>query len=399
VRTEGPRARLIICLCIVLAGFLPPNGAHAANPAIGLKLVLDGFTKPVYAADADDGSGRLFVVEKRGLIRIVRDGERIKEPFLDLRGVVTSEGNEQGLLSVAFHPEYAENGRFFIAYTDLDGDVVIARYTVSREDPTLADPASAVVLLTISKPYDDHNGGLLVFGPDGYLYASVGDGGAPAEQDGNGQNLQTMLGKLLRIDVNREENGKSYAVPDDNPFVGNPDALPEIWAFGLRNPWRFSFDRETDDLYIADVGMWMSEEINLQPAGDAGGRNYGWNIMEGNLCHTPDSNGVCLTDGLTPPVHEYHHGAECAIIGGYVYRGSSVQELGGWYVFGDLCSGRIMGLERSEDGWAAYNLTKTPLQITSFGEDATGELYVTDLSGGLYRVVERPDGVRGWQVT
>jgi glucose/arabinose dehydrogenase len=393
------RILLATCLLGTLFGLLPPNGARAASPEIGLHLVLDGFTKPVYVADAGDGSRRLFVVEKRGLIRVVAGGKRIRDPFLDLRGAISSEGNEQGLLSVAFHPAYVENGRFFVAYTDLDGDVVVARYTVSRDDPDLADPESGVDLLKIEKPYDDHNGGLLEFGPDGYLYVSVGDGGAPAETDGNGQNLALMLGKILRLDVDREEDGLPYAIPPDNPFVGNPEARPEIWAYGLRNPWRFSFDRKSGDLYIADVGMWMSEEINLQPAGDAGGQNYGWNIMEGNLCHSPGRDGVCTAEGLTPPIHEYHHGAECAIIGGYVYHGTEVADLNGWYVFGDLCSGRIMGLEGTADGWTAYNLTKTPLQITSFGVDESGEIYVTDLAGGLYRVVERPAGVRGWQVT
>ncbi len=393
------RRLLTLCLCLVLFCVLPPNMARAAHPAIGLQLMLDGFTKPVYVADAGDGSGRLFVVEKRGLIRIVSDGKRMRDPFLDLRGTITSEGNEQGLLSVAFHPGYAENGRFFVAYTDLDEDLVITRFSVSSDDPNLAAPDSAVVLLTIPKPYDDHNGGLLAFGPDGYLYAGVGDGGAPAEPEGNAQNLENMLGKIVRIDVDREENGLPYAIPPDNPFAGMPAALPEIWAHGLRNPWRFSFDRATGDLYIADVGMWMSEEINVQPAGNEGGENYGWNVMEGNLCHTPGDSGVRATEGLTPPVHEYHHGAECAIIGGYVYHGQALPALDGWYLFGDLCSGRIMGLERTESGWAAFYLTKTPLLITSFGEDAAGELYVTDLDGGLYRVVERPAGVTGWQVT
>jgi glucose/arabinose dehydrogenase len=390
--------RSVLAFGIVLAALgVPPLAAGAEHPAIALKLVLDGFTKPVYVADAHDGSGRLFVVEKRGLIRIVRDGERVKDPFLDLRAIVNSEGNEQGLLSVAFHPEYPRNGRFFVAYTDFDGALVIARYLVSDNNPGLAAPESTTILLTIPKPEDDHNGGLLLFGPDGFLYVGVGDGGAEAEPAGNAQDLGSLLGKLLRLDVDREEDGRAYAVPDDNPFVAQPGARPEIWAYGLRNPWRFSFDRATGDLYLADVGLWMAEEIDVQPAGDRGGQNYGWNVMEGELCHQPDAEGVCATEGLTPPVYSYHHGAECAVIGGYVYRGAAVSSLTGWYLFGDLCSGRIRGMTRTDDGWSVFNLTKTPLALTSFGEDAAGELYVTDLAGGLYRVVVRPDGVTGWR--
>jgi glucose/arabinose dehydrogenase len=209
--------------------------------------------------------------------------------------------------------------------------------------------------------------------------------------------LGSLLGKLLRLDVDRAEDGQHYAVPGDNPFVDRPGARPEIWAYGLRNPWRFSFDRSTGDLYLADVGLWMSEEIDVQPAGDRGGQNYGWNVMEGDLCHQPDGGDVCATEGLTPPVYSYHHGAECAVIGGYVYRGAAFSSLIGWYLFGDLCSGRIRGMARAGDGWSVFNLTKTPLAITSFGEDAAGELYVTDLAGGLYRVVARPDGATGWR--
>lgn len=399
-RVLHARLGLVFAVCVVTAvGVLPAASVRADHPAIALELVLDGFTKPVYVADAKDGSGRLFVVEKRGLIRIVREGKRVKEPFLDLRAVVRSDGNEQGLLSAAFHPDYPANGRLFVAYTDLNGDLVVARYSVSDEHPDLVSPASATILLTVAKSYDDHNGGQLVFGPDGYLYLGIGDGGAEAEPAGNAQNLESPLGKLMRIDVDRKEGDRPYAVPADNPFVLDTSAWPEIWAFGLRNPWRFSFDRATGDLYLADVGLWMAEEINVQAAGDGGGHNYGWNLMEGELCHRPGDDGVCATEGLTSPVYTYHHGAECAVIGGYVYRGAEIPSLDGWYLFGDLCSGRIKGLTRGSDGWAAVNMTKTPLAITSFGEDAEGELYVTDLDGGLYRVVERPAGVTGWRAS
>jgi len=326
---------------MAVVGAMPPAPTRADHPSIALQLVLDGFREPVYVADAGDGSGRLFVVEKRGLIRIVRDGKRIKEPYLDLREIVSSGGGEQGLLSVTFHPDYPTNGRFFVAYTDLNGDLVIARYLVSGDDSDLAAPESVTVLLTIPIPYGEHNGGLLLFGPDGNLYAGVGDGGREAEPQRNAQNLESLLGKLLRIDVDLEVDGKPYAIPPDNPFASNPDARPEIWAYGLRNPWRFSFDRMTGDLYVGDIGMEMSEEINVQPAGGRGGENYGWNMMEGDLYHTPGEGGVCVADGLARPVYSYHHGAECAIIGGYVYHGAAIPPFDGRYLFGDLCSGRI----------------------------------------------------------
>jgi glucose/arabinose dehydrogenase len=379
--------------------FVSNSAAFALKTAkspIALQLILDGFTKPVYVADAGDESGRLFVVEKRGLIRIVRDEKRIKEPFLDLRSIVQSEGNEQGLLSVAFHPKYGDNGRFFVAYTDLNGDLVVARYEVSPDDSDLADPLSGVQLLLVPKPYDDHNGGLVVFGPDGYLYLGVGDGGAPAEPARNGQDLKRLLGKLVRIDVDRAEDGHEYAIPADNPFVGVPGARPEIWAYGLRNPWRFSFDRETGDLFIADVGLWMKEEVDIQPDDSAGGQNYGWNYYEGSLCHQSPDTGACDMTGLTHPVATYDHGQDCAIIGGYVYRGSDVPALVGTYVLGDLCSGQIKQMTRTGDTWTISELLSTPLSITSFGQDARGELYVTDLDGGLYRVVERSSGSGDW---
>jgi glucose/arabinose dehydrogenase len=389
----------VLVLCVVFASVSSVLGAKAADSPIALRLILDGFTKPVYVADAGDGSGRLFVVEKRGLIRIVRDGERIKEPFLDLRSKVTSDGNEQGLLSVAFHPQYPENGRFFVAYTDLKGDLVVERYEVSPDDPDVTDPASGVEVLLIPKPYDDHNGGLVLFGPDGYLYLGVGDGGAPAEPARNGQDLKRLLGKIVRIDVDRAEDGHAYAVPADNPFVGVPGARPEIWAYGLRNPWRFSFDRETGDLFIADVGLWMKEEVDIHPADTPGGQNYGWNVYEGSICHQPPDTGYCEMGGLTHPVATYDHGEDCAIIGGYVYRGAAIPALVGTYVLGDICSGQIKQMKRTGETWEITGLLATPLAITSFGEDARGELYVTDLDGGLYRVVERASENSDWLAT
>jgi len=386
---------LILAMLLALNGLATPQNAHAVESPIALQLVIDGFTKPVYVADAGDGSRRLFVVEKRGLIRIVQDGKRIKEPFLDLRERVKSDGNEQGLLSVAFHPRYAENGQFFVAYTDLSGDVVVARYDVSSDDVDRANPTSGLPILLVPKPYDDHNGGLVLFGPDGYLYLGVGDGGAPAEPARNAQDLKRLLGKIVRIDIDRAEDGHQYAIPADNPFVGVPGVRPEIWAYGLRNPWRFSFDRETGDLLIADVGLWMKEEIDFQPAGTPGGQNYGWNYYEGAACHQPVDTGVCDMPGLTHPVATYDHGQDCAIIGGYVYRGQEIPALAGTYVLGDICSGQIKQMIRTGEAWAISDLLATSVQITSFGEDARGELYLTDLAGGLYRMVDgnRASGV------
>jgi glucose/arabinose dehydrogenase len=389
---------LVLALLLVIA-FVPTatgRETRAADSPIALQLVLDGFTKPVYVADAGDESRRLFVVEKRGLIRIVRDGKRVKEPFLDLRSFVKSDSNEQGLLSLAFHPIYAKNGRFFVAYTDLNGDLVVARYEVSPADPDLADPTSEVNLLLVPKPYDDHNGGLVLFGPDGYLYLSVGDGGAKAEPARSGQDLKRLLGKIVRIDVDHAEGGHEYAIPSDNPFVGVPGVRPEIWAYGLRNPWRFSFDRELGDLFIADVGLWMKEEVDIHLAGTPGGQNYGWNYYEGSICHQSPDTGYCEIGGLTHPVATYDHGQDCAIIGGYVYRGTAIPDLVGTYLLGDICSGQIKQMKRTGETWAITELLSTPLSITSFGEDAQGELYVTDLEGGLYRVVKRTSADRNW---
>lgn len=311
-----------------------------------LEKVATGLSHPVHLTHASDGSGRLFIVEQEGSIRVARAGELLPTPFLDISGLVRS-GGERGLLSVAFHPQYATNGLFYVNYTDTSGDTVVARYSVSA-NPDRADAATGVVLLTIPQPYSNHNGGQLQFGPDGYLYIGMGDGGA-----------------------------------------GPGPPLDEIWALGLRNPWRFSFDRRTGDLYIADVGQDAFEEIDVQPAGSRGGENYGWNIMEGTHCFSPPTG--CRQAGLTMPVATYRTGENCAITGGYVYRGTRVQTLIGTYVFGDYCSGRIWGLRKSNrGGWTYTELLNTDLQITSFGEEEAGELYVADHRGAIYRVSPLP---------
>jgi glucose/arabinose dehydrogenase len=279
---------------------------------------------------------------------------------------------------MAFDPIYATTGQFWVTYTTLT-DEVLARYSVS-DNPTRADPASAQIILQIPHPTTEHFGGQLQFGPDGYLYLSVGDGGyAPDTPSLNGQRLTVLLGKLLRLDV----SGDTYKIPPDNPFIGQPEIRPEIWAYGFRNPWRFSFDRATNDIYIADVGEKDIEEINLQPAGSAGGENYGWNIFEGRLRYSEGPE-----TGLTWPIFEVNHEVGfCAIIGGYVYRGTALPELAGAYLFSDYCTGQVWALSQNGSGdWMPRKLLDTPFQVTSFGEDAAGEVYVLGADGDVYQL-------------
>ncbi len=364
-----------------------PTAAGAAAP-ISLEPLADGFTRPATIANAGDGSGRLFIVEQGGAIWIVRDGERLEQPFLDIGELVSARGNEQGLLGLAFHPRYAESGLLFVYYTDTDGDDTLARYRVS-ENADAADQGSAVVLLSVEDPAANHNGGQLAFGPDGYLYVALGDGGGGGDSFGNGQNLGTLLGSILRIDVDGEgdHEGRPYGIPADNPFVGREDARPEIWAWGLRNPWRFSFDRETGDLYIADVGQNAVEEVNVQPAGSPGGENYGWNTMEGADCFRAQR---CDQSGLTLPAATYRHGSDeggCSITGGYVYRGQAMPQLAGAYLYSDYCTGNLWALRRAGGGWDNQLLGRLDMNPSSFGEDEAGELYVADHRGGVvYRV-------------
>ncbi len=358
----------------------PASPTPAAAPmTLGLTLAASGFNKPVYLTYPPDGSGRLFVVEQPGFIRIIKNGNLLPNPFLDITQMVNSRGNEEGLLGLAFHPQYSQNGRFFVHYTDSSQSVVIARFNVSASNPDQADPASEKILLTIPHPFTNHNGGQLVFGPDGYLYIGVGDGGSQGDPNLNGQNLKVLLAKILRIDV----NGDSYAIPPSNPFANKPGARPEIWAYGLRNPWRVSFDMQTNDLYIGDVGQDLYEEVDFQPSNDKGGENYGWSFMEG--FHPYKGSAPA---GLTAPVAEYSHaGGNCAIVGGYVYRGKNLPDLVGTYIFGDYCTGYMWSLKRSGSTWQMKSLMNAPFSISSFGEDAAGELYVLDLNGGaLYRL-------------
>jgi hypothetical protein len=334
---------------------------------------------------------RLFVVEQGGRVRVIRRDSLLATPFLDVRGKISS-GGERGLLSLAFHPQYANNGRFYVYFTNPGGDIRIVRYTVSTTDANVADSLSGDTVLAVPHPGEsNHNGGQLAFGPDGKLYAGLGDGGGGGDLDTNAQNTSRLLGKLLRLDV---DGTTGYAIPPDNPFFGDPPpARPEIWAFGLRNPWRFSFDRQTGDLYIADVGQGLWEEVDVAAAPAASrGVNYGWNVMEGRHCY---SAGTCNQSGLTLPPVEYGHTAgACSITGGYVYRGARVPALVGHYFYSDYCthfvrSFRYVGGQATDQrDWTAQ--LDPGGNVSSFGEDGRGELYVVVHGGDLYRVVEAP---------
>lgn len=353
--------------------------------AIDLQPVATGLERPVYVAAAPDGTARLFVVEQPGRIRLIHNGQVLATPFLDITPLVESGGSEQGLLSIAFPPDFADSRLFYVYYTarrgEGVGDNTIARYRVSADDPNRADPESGETLIAVPDSRRNHNGGLLLFGPDGYLYAGLGDGGGGGDPDGNGQNPATLLGSLLRIDP-RPAGG--YAIPDGNPFADSGEGAPEVWAWGLRNPWRFSFDRETGDLFIADVGQNAIEEIDFLPAGTPGGTNFGWNVMEGTTCYLEAS---CDTTGLTLPVAEYTHEFGCSVTGGYVYRGVLEPELDGVYLFGDFCSGLVWGMGRDASGaWVVSEPVETGLGISSFGEDAEGELYLVAISGEIFRI-------------
>ena len=364
----------------MLMATLAWGGAAGAN-TFGLQLLVSGLTNPVALANAGDGSNRLFIVDQTGIIKIYDGTQVLATPFLNITSKVLS-GGERGLLGLAFDANYASNGFFYVFYTSQPaGDVTIARYSVTA-DPSVANPNSELILKTQAHPtFANHNGGALVFGPDGCLYAGIGDGGGGGDPDNNGQNLGTLLGKIIRISPS---DGTPCAAAPGNPFVGTPGARGEIWALGLRNPWRITFDRQTGDLLIADVGQNSREEVNFQPAA-AAGRNYCWRRKEGTLIF--DANIPCTAGTPTDPVLEYDHsGGNCSITGGYRYRGSKFPGFVGTYFYGDFCSGRIWGATESGGAWTTVELLDTALNISSFGEDEAGEIYVAHLSGALYRL-------------
>ncbi|RIK30696.1 MAG: glucose dehydrogenase [Anaerolineae bacterium] len=350
---------------------LPPDATTFPNPdAYTWQLVTDGFDRPVDLQP--DPSGRLWIVEKLGHIHLVQNGQRVKEPFINLEDRVNDSSNEMGVLGLALHPNFAQNGYFYVNYTGARGDTFISRFTANGDS---ADPNSEVILLRVEQPYPNHNGGTLNFGPDGYLYAGLGDGGSGGDPEGNGQSLDTLLGKILRIDV---DSAQPYAVPPDNPFGD------EIWAYGLRNPWRMSFDSLTGDLYIGDVGQGDWEEIDFSPAGSPGGENFGWDHREG--AHDFEGGGPA---GMIDPIAEYNHNeGGCSVTGGYVYRGA-MPEWSGIYLYGDYCTGQVWGLIRSGGAWQNQLLFGTDFRITSFGQDANGEVYIIDDNGGVYLLTRK----------
>lgn len=420
-----PKQLWIILFCLILSvGFSPfenkdvQAGNQSSWPIIDTNLIVGGLEDPVHITNAGDGSGRLFVVEQRGRIRIIVNNA-VQSTFLDIsdrvRSPATVGGTEEGLLSVAFPPGFGiGKPYFYVYYTLLNGDNRVSRFTVSG-NPNLADPASERTILDLAHPtYGNHNGGQLAFGPDGYLYIGTGDGGGGGDPNNNAQNPGSLLGKMLRIDVeptstplstgefitylpfipnnsSSPPNSQPYLIPPDNPFVGMAGYHSEIWALGLRNPWRFSFDRLTGDLFIGDVGQNSWEEVDYQPATSSGGENYGWNIMEGMVCY---NSSTCDSSGMTMPVFTYQtQVAGCAVSGGYVYRGASYPGLQGIYFAGDYCSGRIWGLQNAGGTWQSQELADTIFQISSFGEDELGELYLADRSSGnIYQIIETTSG-------
>lgn len=352
-----------------------------------LEPFAEGLERPIGVTNAADGSGQLFVNEQAGRVRVVdADGQLREQPFVDLTDRI-SAGGERGLLGLAFHPDYGTNRRLFVNYTDREGNTVISELRASGDGQT-ADPDSEKVLLRVDQPYANHNGGQLAFGPDGYLYIGLGDGGSGGDPHGNGQNTNVLLGKILRIDVDSPAAGdKAYAVPADNPFVDGGGA-PEVWAFGLRNPWRFSFDAATGDLYIGDVGQNQWEEIDRLPAGSPGGANFGWNVTEGRHCYQDSS---CDQRPFILPIAEYSHdGGNCSVTGGSVYRGSAMRDLVGIYVMADYCSGRVFTLNVDEGTTTPKQVAQTDAAITSFGTAEDGEIYATDQSGGTLLHVALP---------
>jgi glucose/arabinose dehydrogenase len=384
------RAAILVALVLVVGIGIGTQLNHSSAQGIStgnytlVPIVASGLERPVLVIEPDDGTGRLFILEQPGRIRIVEDGDLLDNSFLDITGITGVTSNERGLLGLALDPDFAENGLFYVNYTQSsDGDTIIARYSVSEDDPNIADRDSEFVIIEIDQPYGNHNGGMLSFGPDGYLYIGMGDGGSGGDPDGNAQNPQTLLGAMLRIDV-KSDSEAPYTIPEDNPFADGEEGLPEIWAIGLRNPWRFSFDIETGDLYIGDVGQNQYEEVDFQPADSTGGENYGWNIYEAS--HSYEG---ATQEGTVPPIAEYGRSAGCSITGGYVYRGEDVPSLTGLYLYSDFCTGTVWWARQDDDGeWEGDVLFDTDIPVSSFGQDLAGEIYIVDHRGGVYLLTD-----------
>jgi glucose/arabinose dehydrogenase len=359
-------------------GATPPR---TTSPTLALTPVVSGLTNPLGMESSHDNTGRLFIVEQGGTIRILQNGALNAAPFLDVTSLVES-GGEKGLLGLAFHPSYSTNRKFYVNYTRrVAGQLqsVISEYLASAANPNQADISTARILLTYNQPFDNHNGGQLAFGPDGFLYIGVGDGGSGGDPNNNGQTKTVVLGKVLRIDVNSTSAGKQYAIPAGNPFASGVGGAPEIFAWGFRNPWRFSFD--SSRLFVADVGQDAFEEIDIVEVG----KNYGWRIMEGTHCFNPSTN--CDQTGLTLPIFDYPHSDGEAVTGGFVYRGSAIPSLVGAYVFGDFISGNIWFLSQNGSTWTRTLAIASGRGVSSFGRDDSGEIYVVDYSGTILRLV------------
>jgi glucose/arabinose dehydrogenase len=379
-------------IAVISALLLVTEAAQAATGGLVTFVQVPGtFADPIGVTNAGDGSNRLFVVERAGTIRVVKNGQLLVTPFLNISSLINcTDCGERGLLGLAFHPDYENNGDFFVFYTRTGGDLVVARYEVSA-NPDVANAGSAAILLVVDHPRTNHNGGQLAFGPDGYLYIGTGDGGGGGDPDENGQNINTLLGKILRIDVDGadaypSDPDRNYAIPANNPFAGATPGADEVWAYGLRNPWRFSFDRQTGDLYIGDVGQVTWEEIDFQPAASGGGENYGWDCREGAHNYTDgngDLNAGCPVASVDP-ILEYSHSLGCSVTGGFVYRGGVPSFLSGEYLYGDFCTGRIWRGFQDPD-WESEELFDTSFGISSFGESETGRIYFTDLFGDSLR--------------
>jgi len=363
-----------------------PNGTGTAG-LDGSSVTVEPFARivdsPLSLTAPDDGTGRLFVANQVGQVWLVSaDGKVARNPMVDLSDRIAS-GGERGLLGLAAHPDFATDPRVFVDFTNKDGDSVIASLKVDPTEPDRLDPATFKRLLLVEQPYPNHNGGSIQFGPDGYLYIAFGDGGAGGDPHGNGQNPDALLGKILRIDVDDVPAGKPYGIPADNPFAAG-GGKPEIWLLGMRNPWRMSFDRQTGDLWIGDVGQDRWEEVDVVRAGSPGGQNFGWNVMEGGHCY---NTAICDQAGLTLPVAEYGHELGCAVAGGYVYRGSRYPFLVGTYLFSDNCSGRLFAIAAGSDGPSVpVEVGTGGGSVAGFGEDADGELYSLTLEGAVSRI-------------
>ena len=376
-------------------------------------LIADGYKKPVFITSYPNNAKLLYIVEQAGLIKIINDGKKLSRPFFDINKRVVNPnrpGDERGLLGFAFHPNHTNNGKFYINYMDNDGNTIISEFSTNSE--LRANHKSERIILKLKQPYGNHNGGDIQFGPDGYLYISIGDGGKAGDPLNAGQDLSSLFGKIIRIDIEQ----KPYGIPKSNPFFGQKDKREEIWAWGLRNVWRFSFDKQTGDKYLADVGQNKWEEVNFEPASSKGGLNYGWRIMEANHCYDPKEN--CPTEGLIKPIIEYPNDANhpafafriieelsfsetdvegCSVTGGYVYRGQKIKSMQGQYIFGDYCSGNIWTL-KVVNGKAINFKNRTEeinigggeftTYISSFGQDSDGEIYIIDYNGGIYKLIE-----------